>query len=347
MKVADFAAAVRRQLGSAVLLLGGLLFMGYLIWDEGAGGIFAILRDGSWLLLILLPVHMLVIALDATSWRWILADVPKRPALARLTWLALLREAVNGLLPVARVGGEFVGIRGLAQMGVSLYQAAASVVVEVSLTLLSQFFFTLLGLVLLLHWASDVHLRDAVLYGLALSLPILALLFWLQGRVGLFHLFQRILRRLSGGRDWIALRGDPRQLDAEIARLYRRRWALLWANFWQLLGLFAGAGELWLSFVLLHHSISAPAALLLESLGQALRSAAFFVPSALGVQEGGFMLFGTVLGIGPDLALAYSLLRRFRELALGLPLLLSWYLLEGRRLRQNWSKKVLAWEETA
>ena len=336
MKVVNPRAFVSRGLGSAILLFVGLLFTAYLVWHAGAPAVFAILRASSLLVLLLLPVHVFVIGLDVMSWRLLLIDVSRRPRFSRLTWLALLREAVNGLLPVARVGGELLGIRLLARMGVSIYQAAASVVVEVSLTLISQFLFVLLGVVLLLCWAGAVHLLIEVLYALFAVVPVLVLFFWLQGRVGLFSLIQKLLRRLSGGRDFLALLGDPLRLDAEIAQLYKRRLTLLWANVWQLSSLFAGAGELWLSFVLLRHPISGPAAFLLESLGQALRSMVFFMPAAVGVQEGGFILFGAAVGVGPDLALAYSLLRRFRELALGLPLLLFWYVLEGKQIHHIW-----------
>ncbi|WP_308388138.1 lysylphosphatidylglycerol synthase domain-containing protein [Acidithiobacillus sp. AMEEHan] len=345
MRAADLSFFRYRGIGSAALLSFGLLFTAWLVWHEGAHGIVAILRQSSWLIWLLLPAHALAIGLDALSWRWLLASVPGRPALPRLTWLALLREAVNGLLPVARVGGEFVGIRLLARMGVSLVQAAASVVVEVSLTLLSQFLFVLLGFVLLLDWAGDLQLQREILYALLAVMPVLALLFWLQGHFGLFHVLHALLRRVSGGRDFSVLIGDPRQLDAEVLQIYRRRWPLLWANFWQLAGLFAGAGELWLSFLLLQHPISLSAAVLLESLGQALRSVAFFMPAALGVQEGGFIFFGAVVGVGPELALAYSLLRRFRELALGLPLLMSWYVWEGQGLRRKWLGRQWSQEE--
>ncbi|MBU2754851.1 hypothetical protein HFU84_06440 [Acidithiobacillus sp. CV18-2] len=345
MRAANLSSFSHRGIGSAALLSLGLLFSVWLVWHEGARGIFSILQQSSWLVWLLLPAHALVIGLDAMSWRWLLASVPGRPALSRLTWLALLREAVNGLLPVARVGGEFVGIRLLARMGVSLVQAAASVVVEVSLTLLSQFFFAVLGFFLLLHWAVDLQIRRDIFFALLAVLPVLALLFWFQGRVGLFHMLHTMLGRVSGGRDFSVLIGEPRQLDAEILHIYRRRWTLLWANFWQLAGLFAGAGELWLSFLLLQHPIPVSAAVLLESLGQALRSVAFFMPAALGVQEGGFVLFGAIIGVGPELALAYSLLRRFRELALGIPLLLSWYLWEGQGLRKKWLGRQWSQEE--
>jgi uncharacterized membrane protein YbhN (UPF0104 family) len=58
---------------------------------------------------------------------------------------------------------------------------------------------------------------------------------------------------------------------------------------------------------------------MLESLGQAIRGAAFAVPGALGVQEGGYLLLAPVVGLSPEAALALSLIKRARELLLGVP----------------------------
>jgi hypothetical protein len=72
--------------------------------------------------------------------------------------------------------------------------------------------------------------------------------------------------------------------------------------------------------------------LIVESLGQAFRSFGFAVPGALGVQEGGFVLICGLLGIGPQSAIALSLLKRIREVVLGVPALLTWQWIEGQRL---------------
>jgi len=55
------------------------------------------------------------------------------------------------------------------------------------------------------------------------------------------------------------------------------------------------------------------------------------VPGALGVQEAGLIVFAHVLGIDNELALAVSMAKRMRELACGLPALLSWQWMETRR----------------
>jgi hypothetical protein len=69
-----------------------------------------------------------------------------------------------------------------------------------------------------------------------------------------------------------------------------------------------------------------------ESGALAIRGAAFLVPGAVGVQEGGYILIGNLLGISGDVALALSLLRRMRELALGIPGIVAWQLVEAGRL---------------
>ncbi|MDQ2694335.1 MAG: TIGR00374 family protein, partial [Pseudomonadota bacterium] len=100
----------------------------------------------------------------------------------------------------------------------------------------------------------------------------------------------------------------------------------------QLLAWLLGAGEVWLGLYFLGYPVGLLEAVLLESLGQAVRSAAFAVPGALGVQEGGYMLLGGVLGLSPEAGLALSLVRRVRELLLGIPALLAWQAAEGRWL---------------
>ena len=71
---------------------------------------------------------------------------------------------------------------------------------------------------------------------------------------------------------------------------------------------------------------------MLESLGQAARSTGFAIPGALGVQEGGFLVVGLQLGIPGEVALGVSLVKRVRDVLLGLPGLASWKLAEASRL---------------
>ncbi|HXG79710.1 MAG TPA: hypothetical protein VNJ31_10280, partial [Methyloceanibacter sp.] len=62
---------------------------------------------------------------------------------------------------------------------------------------------------------------------------------------------------------------------------------------------------------------------------------AFLVPAGLGIQEGGFLLVGTVLSLPADVALALALTRRVREFVFGIPGLLAWQWFE---IRSQWRR---------
>jgi uncharacterized membrane protein YbhN (UPF0104 family) len=82
--------------------------------------------------------------------------------------------------------------------------------------------------------------------------------------------------------------------------------------------------------------VDSSVALILESMTQAIRHAAFVVPAGLGVQEAGLVLFGRSLGIDAELALAVSMAKRLREVLCGVLSLLSWQWMEGRQIHRQW-----------
>ena len=71
-------------------------------------------------------------------------------------------------------------------------------------------------------------------------------------------------------------------------------------------------------------------ALAIEALVQAVASAAFLMPGALGVQEAGFLGIGALLGLGAEAAAALAVARRLRDLLVFLPGLLFWARAERR-----------------
>jgi hypothetical protein len=126
--------------------------------------------------------------------------------------------------------------------------------------------------------------------------------------------------------------GEGGGVQAAILAIYRRRAALPAAlathlSCWMLSGL-----ETWLTLRLMGVPIGLPAALAIDSLLYGMRSVAFMVPNALGVQEGALLLLGGLFGVSADQALALSLIKRARDLVIGVPALLVWLGLEGRRV---------------
>ncbi len=269
----------------------------------------------------LVPVRVIVLALNAQGWR-ALFPRGQTVSLSLLTWMAFVRNAVNTLLPVAHVGGEVAAARYLVRRGVPAPVAIAGIVVETTVTIFVQMGFAILGIGLLLSYMGSAPLIQRLWWGLAIALPAGLIFVFLQCRSRLFARLQRALGRVNS--QLAAEATDGAAVDDAIVSLYRRIDALVYCSLWQALSLAGGAGEFWVILHLLHQQASVRLAVLLESLVQALQSAAFMVPGTLGVQEGGLIAIGAATGLSADTALAISAVRRVRQIGISLPVLLVW-----------------------
>jgi len=328
---------MRLSIYTYVAGLIGLAVMMALIVHEGYQTILQTLGHAGWGLLWIIPFHALPVILDAESW-WVLLR-PRDPkgyaTRPFLVWIATVREAVSRLLPVASIGGELVGIRLAMQRPLNGAAVTASVILEVLLTIINQYLFTAIGLVLLVTTIRHTPVVSTLLWGMAVSVPVPITLALLLRYGSPFTYIAGFTERILGSRHLLAaLLGNAVNLDEEIRELFRRRSRLLAALGWQLAGMLVGSFETWLALELFGQPTTAWNAMILESLWLAIRHLAFFVPGALGVQETGLIVIGSLIGLPADAAIALSLAKRFREIAIGLPALASWQWVEVRRLRR-------------
>ena len=310
--------------------LGGGVAIGLIAW-AGAGAIAeAVLRAG-WTLPLLLALHAMQLSLSGLAWRAASGGV----APGDLTWVRIrwIREAVNSLLPVAQIGGLLVGVRLLGHRGVPLAVGGAGTTLDLTAEVLTQFLFTLLGGCVLAAVSSDPTLRPWL--GGALGLMALGVGgFVLAQRAGILLVVERLSARLR--RMFPALQAaDMGGLHAELLRLQAQPRALLQSLWLHLLAWLLGVGETWLVLGAIGHPAGLAEALVIESLGMAARSAGFAVPGALGVQEGGFVLVGSLFGLPAEAALALSVVKRAREILVGVAGLLAWQWAEGTRLARR------------
>jgi putative membrane protein len=319
------------------LLAGVALFTAVLAY-QGVHEVAAALSVAGSGLLVVTLFHLVPMLADAFGWHALLAG-EGRPGVRTVILARWVGESVNSLLPVMQLGGNVVKARYLARRGLPGATAGASVVVDVTLLGLTQVVFTVIGLSLLLSRLGGARLMTVAVIG-TLAMASLLLAFLVVQRRGVFGVFARLLTRVARGSDLGSLNAGAAALDARVAALYRQRAALLTAGGWHLLSWLVGAGEVWLALHFLGHPIDLQTAVLLESLGQAVRTGAFAVPGALGVQEGGYLLLGSTLGLAPEASLALSLSKRIREVLLGLPGLIAWQL-DGSADRVRWTRPVV------
>ena len=141
-----------------------------------------------------------------------------------------------------------------------------------------------------------------------------------------------MISRLVNADDWHSLVHSGHALDEAIRRLYARRRGVITCCAATATSLILGSGEIWIALYALDLRATLVNAVILQSMVLTIRALVFPVPGALGVQEGGYVLVGNLLGIPGDAAFALSLIARVRELILGIPGLITWQLFEARRL---------------
>jgi putative membrane protein len=299
------------------LIVGAAVLAATLIY-AGAGAVVRTLEGlhVTGLLLIVLA-HLPVIALMGLAW-YLATGLSHTAPPRRFMWARLVRDAAAETLPFSQLGGFVFGVRALRLSGPTALRAVLSMSVDLIIELGAKLPYVLAGGLALLALAPQSHLVRPLALGLAVTVaaviaPILA-----RRRLG--NALERLLRKVSQRLPVLAslrqlnLSGD---INAVLDDILRQRGRLasglaLHVSCW-----FLGALEVWLVFELLGKPVSVAQALAIDSIVAGLRTFVFMVPVAAGVQEASYVLACTVFGMPPATAVAASLARRARDLALG------------------------------
>jgi putative membrane protein len=325
---------VSKTLVRLIIALAGLGVAAYLLAVHGINQVFRALQLAGWSGLgAITLLHVVPTAVCAVAW-WLLLRSWTAVRWPTFMWVRWLRDGLDSVVPLLPVGGELIGMRMLALRGVAL--ADAGTIVDLTAELLTQAVFAGIGLALL-H-ASRPH--AAYQSWIAAGVGVMALQycgFLYAQKKGLFRLIQHPF-------DWLTKRTrgaaaeDDEPLHERILSVYRQRRALFGCLVLHLAAWIITGLEVWLGLWFIGQPRSVGDVLILESLVYAIRSITFFVPLGAGVQEGGYVLIGGLLGIDAPLALAVALLKRGRDLLIGVPALLCWQLIEARNFRRAAAK---------
>jgi putative membrane protein len=313
-----------RLLALAAFAAGAAL-LAALIWRAGLSPLASALSTlGVAGLALICLAHLPVLGLLGAAWRAI-SRVSLGNALLRFAWARAVRDAAAEALPLSQLGGYVLGARALALAGVDAASAGVSTFYDLLFEFAAKVPYVLLGFALLeFARGSDVA---ALGFGAA---AIFSLALFLAPRAGwasrkAMPALIAFARRIPRSRPAIGslIRG-------RILRGEARSSILIHLGCWIL-----GAGETWLIFRLMNLSVRVTDALVVDSLVGAIRAASFFVPAAIGVQEGGYVLICGLFAISPASALAVSLARRARDLVIAAPMLVSWQWKEARGMSRR------------
>lgn len=318
-------------------VLGLVLITGFTGW-LGAGAVLkAVVSVGAAGFAALVVAQLATDLILAIAWN---VACP-RIGLGRLFRARLVREAATTCLPFSQLGGILIAMRAtcfpatLRARAVTWPEASAANVVDVTTEVLGQILFVVLGLLFLLDRQPESSFAGPVAIGMVLMAVAMAIFIWAQRSAsGLFRRGVDLLGNQVAGQWAGALQSGVDSLQERLNRFYEQPGRIAVACLIHLCAWTAGAGWVWLAYRLLGAPIAFGEAMAIEGVASGVLSLSFMVPAALGVQEVAYITLGSLFGLDPHLSFGLSLLRRGRDLAIGLPVLLMWQAAEIRRLRK-------------
>lgn len=315
---------------SFVLGFAGLALATALIAWFGAGSVWhEIVNVGTAGFAAVCAWQMVLFAGLGLAW-WIIVPGRGKWPLWLLIWARMVRDAAGNCLPFSQVGGLVFGVRVGIQHGMTWQLASASTTVDVTTELIAQLLLIAAGTVILGARSPDSPVTEPLAIGLVLAALGSIGFIWLQR--GAAPLLRGLTGRILGvwkldGASQIEL------LQAEMNRIYERPLPVVLAVLMHAVCWFGTGVASWIAFRLLGADLDLLGALGIEALLHAALALAVLVPGYAGVQEAAYVGIGALFGQSAEVALGVSLLRRARDLALGIPILLIWQASEFRQHR--------------
>src|SRR5438477_7068753 len=140
-----------------LLGFGGAALFTVLLVRQGVMSVGTAVATAGWAIAGIAAFHFVPILLDTMAWH-VLFPKALRPPWQSLFWMRWIGESISNLIPSAAVGGDIVRARLATITGTPMAAAAASVIVDITLGVVTQIFFTLLGLVLLVEATGRTNL---------------------------------------------------------------------------------------------------------------------------------------------------------------------------------------------
>ena len=316
------------KIGVIAAALVGLALFVWLLFHIGIESVWeAVAAVGFGGFAFLTAAGIAVVGLLGSAW---LALIPHASPRDLVTYIIgrQTRDSAGDILPFSQLGGIVIGARAVILRGVSPPLAFASTITDVTTELMAQIVFILIGIGLAITQlrtsAATAPYVDGLILGTLLLVPGIAAFVILQQRGS--ALAERV-----AGRFLPAALKHTAAFGEQMRQMYDSPGRLALSSTIHLLSWIAAAGLIWLSVRLIGFHLDFFSCIAIEALLAALRSATVFIPAAIGVQEAGYAALMPLFGLGPEVGLAVSLLKRARDIVIGVPVLLAWQFFEGRR----------------
>ena len=306
-------------------IIGATALVGWYGFDRVAT---AILSVGGKGFALFCAWQLIVMAILGFAWWVVVPPMSRRPPPV-FVWGRMVRDSAAACLPFSPVGGFAIGARAVTLHGLAWPVAAISTVVDLTAEFAAEILFALGGLVVLLGRTSDAAITRPAEIGVGVAL--IAALGILKLQRGVASLFVRLGKRLLG--QWFAGTEQDGISTVELTAMYGDSVRLALCTTAHAAGWFGKGLGNWIAFRLLGSDLDLMGGLAIEGLLHIVMATAVLIPGYAGVQEAGYVALGSIFGVPPEISLGVSLVRRARDIAIGIPILLFWQFIEVRNLR--------------
>ena len=305
-------AAYGTPLTRVILTVGLLLFFA-LVWRIGPGDIGQLLWKANWALPFVLMPYTLVIGCEALGW-WFAFPSGHVMRFNDLLRFTIAIKAIQFLTPSIIQAGEFMKVHLLRQNRVNVDVGVASVVVAKTAIMSAEFLYIGLGLSLTLRYvAVEPILAWSVTLGIiVMGLCIVGIFLW--QRNGMFRPVIWMGRHIRLLTSFVERHEKVLSSTESIVREYleeKRRFA--WSCLWFFMGWTAGIVEVWVLLHVLGLPSDLGSALVVQVWSVIVTRLTTFIPGNLGAQEAGTVMTFSFLGLSPESAMAFAVLRRLRQ----------------------------------
>lgn len=308
-------------------LILGLLILNWVYKFFAGPESINLILENKFKLFFLVFAHIPTLYFDSLA--WVVFMTKKKLSLANafiITWIA---QTSGKFFPTGNITGEFVRIYLAKKSGQETSEASSTVLADLFIATLTLFTIGLLSFFYILSINSSKILNDNYLYFIfSLFIIFLAcLLFFIVMRKRLIsNIITKLLVKFSFKFKKNNIDGLKR-LDLILYRLSFEKKIIMKAFIFRILGWIAGAFEIYVFLLIIGIEATLIDVILIESVTSIIKSLAFFIPAGLGVQEFAFVLIGEFVGFSGVISFSIAIGRRLREIMVGLPALLTWYLL--------------------
>ena len=307
------------------LVIGLFIFQWVYNFFSGEESVKLIL-DNKFQLFFLVIAHIPTIYFD--SYAWLVLMTKNRLSYSSAFLITWISQTSGKIFPTGNIAGELIRVYLAKKSGQTFSYASTTVLVDLFIATISLLIFGMLSFILILFKDSNLILNNGFSYFI-LSMLLISLATSLFVVIIRKRVLYASLKKFPFNN---FLRLDRRKitsilrLDYSLFRLSQEKRVLLQSLILRLFGWLAGAIEIYVFLLIIDVEANFIDVIIIESITAIIRSIAFFIPAGLGVQELAFVMVGEILGFSYVTSFSIALGRRLREIMVGIPAILYWYL---------------------